>query len=173
MTTTIGAADGMSSTNDKQQANSDDSNQNRLTAIGRQCLNMARRRAALAGLAAFVPIPGVDFVTDVAALLSILNEINERFGLSEAQLSKLSPARQAVAYRLVTTAGGLFASKLTQSSLVLAIIRRAGLMLGVMEATRFAPVVGQVIAAVIGYLTLTYFAKRHIRQCTELATELA
>jgi hypothetical protein len=144
-----------------------------LADLRRQCMAMARRRAGLSAMSSFVPLPAVGLITDVTVLLGLLAEINRRFGLSEAQIEALSPSRKALAYQLTTAAGGFLAARLATSKLLLALLRRAGGRLGIMEATRFAPVVGQVISAGIAYLTLTRIARRHIDQCAEVADKLS
>jgi hypothetical protein len=134
---------------------------------------MTRRRAGLSALASFVPLPGIDLITDVAVLLALLADINRRFGLTEAQIETLAPSRKALAYKLTTAAGGFVATRMATSQLFLTVLRRAGARLGIMEAMRFAPVIGQAIAAIIAYLTLSRIARRHIEQCAEIAAELS
>jgi hypothetical protein len=70
-------------------------------------------------------------------------------------------------FRLLAT-GSLFASRAVTASL----LRVAGLRLTLMEATRLVPVAGQIFAALLGYLTLTHIADRHIDQCAELARRI-
>jgi uncharacterized protein (DUF697 family) len=144
-----------------------------LADVRRACLAMTRRRAGLSAMASFVPLPGIDLITDVAVLLTLLGEINRRFGLTEAQIESLSPSRKALAYKLTTAAGGFVATRLATSQVFLALLRRAGPRLGVMEATRFAPIIGQAIAAAIAYFTLTRIAQRHIDQCAEIAEKIS
>jgi hypothetical protein len=144
-----------------------------LAELSRQCLAMARRRAGLSAMASFVPLPGIDLITDVAVLLALLGDINRRFGLTEAQVETLSPSRKALAYKLTTAAGGFFATRMATSQVFLTLLRRAGPRLGIMEATRFAPIVGQVVAALIAYFTLTRIARRHVEQCAEIAARLS
>jgi hypothetical protein len=147
--------------------------QQSLAELRRQCMAMTRRRAGLSAMASFVPLPGIDLITDVAVLLALLAQINRRFGLSEAQIESLSPSRKAMAYKLTTAAGGFVATRLATSQVFLTLLRRAGPRLGIMEATRFAPIVGQAVAAGIAYLTLTRIARRHIEQCAEIAEQLS
>lgn len=141
-------------------------------ALQQQCRGMVRRRAALAALGAFIPLPGVDLITDVAVLLSVVEDINRRFGLTEAQVAALPPTRKALAYQFMTAAGGFLATRLSKSRVLLLLLRRFGFRLGIMEATRFAPLVGQGIAALIAYVTLSQIARRHIDQCADIAARL-
>jgi hypothetical protein len=141
--------------------------------VGRQCLGMARRRAGLSALTSFVPLPGIDLITDVAVLITLLADISRRFGLTEAQIETLSPSRKALAYKLTTAAGGFLATRVATSRVFMTVLRRAGLRFGIMEATRFAPIIGQAIAAGIAYVTLIRIARRHIEQCAEIAGKLS
>lgn len=143
-----------------------------LDSIRRECRAMVRRRALLAASVSFVPLPGVDFITDVAVLVNLLPEINARFGLTEGQVERLSPARKAIAYQLMVCAGGLLARRITATRLIGTVLRRVGPRLGVMEATRLVPLVGQGIAAVIAYVALNHLAGKHIDQCAELARQV-
>lgn len=143
-----------------------------LDAVRRDCRSLVRRRALMAASVSFVPIPGVDLITDVAVLVNLLPEINRRFGLGPAQIERLAPARKAIAYRLMVSAGGLLARKITTTTLLATVLRRAGLRLGIMEATRFVPLVGQGVAAIIAYLALTHLANKHIDECLALAREM-
>ena len=137
--------------------------------LRQECLRMARRRAALAGLSSLIPIPGIDIAADVALLMSVIEDINRRYGLSLQQVEALSPAKKALAFQLMTSAGGFLAARLSASRTFAVILRRAGLRLGLVEASRFAPVIGQAAAALIAYFTLTQLAKRHVDQCAEIS----
>jgi len=143
-----------------------------LDSLREECRALVRKRAVMAAAVSFVPIPGVDFITDVAVLVNLLPEINARFGLSEAQVERLSPARKAIAYRLMVTAGGALARKLTTTQLLSTVLRRAGIRLGFMEASRLVPLIGQGVAAIVAYIALTQLAYRHIDECRALALEV-
>lgn len=138
-------------------------------AVRAECRRIVRRRAALSALSSFIPIPGIDLITDTAVLVNLIPEINVRFGLAETTIGPMSHARKVLAYRLLAAAGSMFASRAVTAGVVIGTLKLAGLRLTVMEATRLVPVAGQIVAAVIGYLTLTHIAGRHIDQCAELA----
>ena len=136
------------------------------------CRSLVRRRALVAASVSFLPVPGVDFITDVAVLVKLLPQINARFGLAEAQVEHLSPQRKVLAYRLMVSAGGMLARRVTTTLLVTGVLRRAGTRLGAMEATRLVPLIGQGVAAAIAFYALTRIAGRHIDQCAEIARQL-
>ena len=62
----------------------------------RRCRRLVSQRALLAAGVATVPIPGLDWVTDVGILIKLLPRINEAFGLSPEQVERLSPERRLV-----------------------------------------------------------------------------
>jgi uncharacterized protein (DUF697 family) len=133
------------------------------------CLQMIRRRALIAAAASFVPIPGAGLITDTAVLVSLIDDINEKFALDKQTIGQLAPARKALAYQLMTRAGGMLAARLSTSRLLGLILQRAGLRLGLVEATRYAPLVGQAISAAIAYFILTGITRRHVDECAQLA----
>jgi uncharacterized protein (DUF697 family) len=140
--------------------------------VRQECRRIVRRRAALSAVSSFIPLPGIDLITDAAVLVHLIPEINVRFGLGDAKIGSSSPARKVLAFRLLAAAGSLFASRAVTASVLLGTLRIAGLRLTLMEATRLLPIVGQIFAAILGYLTLTHIAGRHIDQCAELARSI-
>lgn len=140
--------------------------------LRRECRAMARRRALLAAATSLIPVPGIDLATDLALMTRVIARINDHFGLSEAQLGRLSGERQALACRLLTSAGGTLAARLTTPALVARIVRVAGVRLTAMEAARLVPVAGQLVAAGIGYWSVNAVAMRHIAHCERIAGEL-
>ena len=140
--------------------------------LRKECRAMARRRAALAAATSLIPVPGIDLATDLALMTRLINRINEHFGLSEAQIGKLSNQRQALVYRLLASAGGTLAARLTTPLLIGRIVRVVGLRLTTMEAARLVPIAGQIVAAGIGYWSVNTVAMRHIARCERLVAEI-
>ncbi len=136
------------------------------------CLQMIRRRAMLSAAASFVPIPGAGLITDTAVLVSLIDDINEKFGLDKHSIKELAPGKKALAYQLMTRAGGMLAARFSTSRLLGLILQRAGLRLGIVEAARYAPLVGQAISAGIAYFILTTISRRHVDQCQQLVKEI-
>jgi uncharacterized protein (DUF697 family) len=143
-----------------------------LDQVRRECRALVKRRAALAASVSFIPLPGVDLITDVAVLLKLLPEINTRFGLDDAQIKTLSPARKALAYQLMVGTGGFLAKRITASQMLSMTVQRIGVRLSVMEATRFVPIVGQAAAAGIAFFALNHLANKHIDECAALARQV-
>jgi len=146
---------------------------NDLTALAAECRRLARRRALWSAAASFVPIPGVDFITDVAVLSRLITDINVRFGVTDADLVRNRSGQRrfdrVFAYRLATAVTSMLTARVVTPGLLMAVLRLVGLRLTAMEATRMVPVVGQALAAVIAYLALTRLADRHIDDCLAVA----
>jgi len=140
--------------------------------LRQKCRAMARRRALLAAATSLIPVPGIDLATDLALMTRVITRINEHFGLSEAQLGRLSSQRQALVYRLLANTGGTLAARLTTPLLLGRIVRLVGIRLTAMEAARLVPVAGQIVAAGIGYWSVNTVAMRHIAHCERIVAEL-
>jgi len=141
-------------------------------ALAAECRRLVRRRAIWSAASSFVPIPGIDFITDVAVLSRLIADINVRFGVTEEALARARTGRRrfdrVLAYRLATSATSLLTVRVLTPGALIAVLRLAGLRLTVMEATRLVPLVGQAIAAGIAYLALTRLADRHIEDCVAM-----
>lgn len=133
---------------------------------------MARRRALLGAVTSLIPVPGIDLATDLALLTRVIERINRHFGLDEAQIGQYSRQRQALVYRLLASAGGTLAARLTTQQLIVRIVRLTGIRLTAMEAVRLVPVAGQIVAAGIGYWSVNTVAMRHIAHCERIVAEL-
>src|SRR5512134_3227010 len=76
-----------------------------IDAVARQCRKLATRRALISAGASVVPIPGVDIAVDIGVLMSMIEDINEAFGLTPEQIDRLAPRRKVYAYKAVMTVG--------------------------------------------------------------------
>ncbi|MCC6853096.1 MAG: hypothetical protein IT502_12400 [Rubrivivax sp.] len=143
-----------------------------LQAIARRCRKKAARRALLAAGVAMVPLPGVDWVTDVGVLISLLPQINREFGLTPAQIERLAPDRRLVVYKAISAGGGMLIGRIVTRDLVLQLLRAVGVRLTAQQAAKFVPVAGQAVSAVLTYSALRYVCEQHIRQCMAVARQL-
>ena len=53
----------------------------RIEAVAERCRRLVSWRALVGAGVAMVPLPGLDWLTDVALLLKLIPEINREFGL--------------------------------------------------------------------------------------------
>ena len=120
-----------------------------------------------------VPLPGVDWLTDVALLLKLIPEINRAFGLTPEQVERLAPDRRIVVYkgdqrrrqpagRAAGDAGGGDDH-----------LKMVGVRLTTQQAAKYVPLAGQAVSALLTFSALKYVCEQHIRQCMEVSRLLA
>lgn len=142
-------------------------------AVARTCRVRVRRHALVAAGVAMVPVPGLDWVTDVSVLVKLIGEINERFGLSQAQIERLAPDRQVMVYKALSAAGGMLVGKIVTRELVLKALKLVGVRLTTQQAAKYVPLAGQAVSAALTYTALKHVCDRHIRQCIAVTQEVS
>ena len=113
----------------------------------RWCRRLVTRRALLAAGVAMVPVPGVDWVTDIGVLLKLLPEINHAFGLTPAQVERLSPDRRLAVFKSISAGGGVLVGRLVTRELVMTVLRAVGVRLTAPQAAKYVPVAGSAASA--------------------------
>ena len=140
--------------------------------IATRCRRRVNQRALFAAGVAMVPIPGVDWLTDVGLLVKLLPEITTAFGLSPAQVERLAPERRVVVYKAISAGSSLVLGRLVTRELVMAVLKTVGLRLSTQQAAKYLPVAGQVVSAALTFSALKYVCEQHIRQCEAVARQL-
>ncbi len=83
-----------------------------IDAVVRHCRRLVSRRAMMAAGVSIVPLPGIDWLTDIAVLMRLIPDINHAFGLTPQQIERLAPDRRVVVYKAISAAGGVLIGKL-------------------------------------------------------------
>ena len=146
---------------------------NDLQTVADRCRQMVRRRALLAAGVAMVPLPGLDWLTDVGILVELLPRINAAFGLTPDQIDRLAPDRRIVVYKAISAGGGMLIGRVVTRDLVLWMLKLVGVRLTTQQAAKFVPIAGQAVSAALTYSALRYVCEQHIRQCMEVSRQLA
>ena len=144
----------------------------RLDEIARACRRRVKQRALLAAGVAIVPVPGLDWVTDVGVLAKLIPEINRAFGLSPEQVARLSPDRRLVVYKALSAGGSLLMGRVMTRALVMQLLRLVGVRLSAQQLAKFVPIAGQAVSAVLTFTALRYVCEQHIRQCIAVSAQL-
>ena len=142
-------------------------------AVAQRCRQMVKRRALLAAGVAMVPVPGLDWLTDVGLLVELLPRINAAFGLSPEQIERLAPDRRIVVYKAISAGGGLLIGKVVTREVVMAMLKFVGVRLTTQQAAKFVPIAGQAVSAALTYSALRYVCEQHIQQCLSVRRQLA
>ena len=144
-----------------------------LQAVAQQCRQMVRKRALVAAGVAMVPLPGLDWLTDVGLLVELLPRINAAFGLSPQQIERLAPDRRVVVYKAISAGGGMLIGKVVTRDLVIMLLKLVGVRLTTQQAAKFVPLAGQAVSAALTYGALKYVCEQHIQQCLAVSRQLA
>jgi uncharacterized protein (DUF697 family) len=140
--------------------------------VARQCRRLVNRRALVAAGVAVIPLPGLDWLTDVGILLKLIPDINRAFGLTPEQVERLAPDRRVVVYKAISAGGSVLVGKLVTRELVLRTLRLIGVRLTTQQVAKYVPVAGQAVSAALTFSALKYVCEQHIRQCMEVSRQL-
>jgi uncharacterized protein (DUF697 family) len=141
-------------------------------AVVRQCRRLVNKRALMAAGVAVVPIPGVDWVTDVAVLLKLIPEINRAFGLTPEQIERLAPDRRLVVYKAISAGSGMLVGRLVTRDLIVKLVKLVGVRLTTQQAAKYVPIAGQAVSAVLTFSSLKFVCEQHIQQCVAVSRQL-
>ncbi|MEY2896429.1 MAG: hypothetical protein RL669_698, partial [Pseudomonadota bacterium] len=113
-------------------------------AAARRAHKIVTRRALVSAGASVVPVPGLDIAVDIGLYMSLVEDINSEFGLTPAQIERLSPKARALVFRAITLAGPTLVGRVLTREAVVAGLKLVGVRLTAKQATRWVPVAGQV-----------------------------
>lgn len=140
--------------------------------VRQNCRALVRRRARAAAVISAAPVPGVDLAGDLALLLSVIPEINRRFGLASEQIDKLDNPTKVIVYRLVRRIGARFIGQALTVDLLVSTIANFGVSFAAESIAKYVPVVGTIASGVITYEIFKRIAYRHIEECTRVTREV-
>ena len=144
-----------------------------IEAVARQCRKLVTKRALIAAGVAAVPLPGVDWLTDVGVLMKVIPEINEKFGLTPDQIERLAPDRRVVVYKAMSAGGSLLVGRLVTRELIMKLLTMVGVRLTTQQAAKYVPIAGQAVSAALTFSALKYVCEQHIQQCMSVSRQLA
>ena len=129
-------------------------------------------RRALAGAAAgALPIPGLEWLVDAALLSRLLPAINEEFGLSPEQLDRLPKRKREQIEKAISVVGSMVIGKFITRDLVIRMAASLGKRMTVRQASKYVPLAGQAVSAIIGYTAIRYLGEQHIRDCVQVCQQ--
>jgi len=108
--------------------------------------SLLHRRALLAAAAGTVPLPGLDWAVDAALLSRLIPQINEQFGLTPAQIDRLTPHKREQVQKAVSMVGSVLIGKLVTRELVMRATRMIGVRLTARQAAKLVPLAGAACA---------------------------
>ena len=144
-----------------------------IAAVAQQCRRLVTKRALFAAGVAALPVPGIDWLTDVGVLLKVIPEINQKFGLTPEQIDRLAPDRRVAVFKAISAGGSVLIGRLVTRDLLLAVLKVVGIRLTAGQAAKVVPIAGQAVSAALTFSALKYVCEQHIKQCIEVSRQLA
>lgn len=130
---------------------------------------LLHQRALIASVASAVPVPGLDWAVDAALLSRLIPQINTEFGLTPAQIDRLTPDKREQVQKAVSMVGSVLIGKFITRELILRATQAVGVRLTAKQAAKYVPIAGQAVSAALGYATLRYLGEQHLRDCVQVA----
>lgn len=143
-----------------------------LEALAARCRRAVRRKALLSAAGAAVPVPGVGLAIDLGVLMQMLDETNDAFGLTPAQIERLAPARRLRVRRVIEMLGANVAGRVVSREVLLVLLRSASRRLAARTSLKVIPFAGPFIAAALSYSTVRLIGERHVSECLAARQEL-
>jgi len=140
--------------------------------IASECRQLVTRRALISAGASVVPMPGVDVAVDITVLLKMIEQINQRFGLTLEQIERLAPQRRLFAYKAAMAVGSALIGRVVTRELVIKVLKTVGVKLSVKQAAKYVPFAGQAVAASLSFAALKALGDRHVEDCVRVAQTL-
>lgn len=123
--------------------------------------------AGASAVNALNPVPGLDVAVDIGVMLKLFSEIRESYGLDDNVLASLKnnsvPVVATVANRIIDLAA--------KQGLLLLLKSVAGRET-VKTLSKYVPVVGQVVAASLGFAITSAAGQSYLDDCHTLASEI-
>jgi uncharacterized protein (DUF697 family) len=140
--------------------------------IASECRKLVTRRALVSAGASVVPVPGVDLAVDVTVMIRMLEEVNQRFGLTPEQIERLAPERRLFAYKAAMAIGSSLIGRIVTRELVVKLLKTVGVRLSAKQAAKYVPFAGQAVAASLSFAALKALGDRHVEDCAHVAQTL-
>jgi hypothetical protein len=142
-----------------------------LTDAVQRARKLLNRRALVGAAAGVVPVPGVEWLVDAALLSKLIPAISHEFGLTPEQLQRLPQRKREQVEKAVGVVGSMLIGKFITRELVIKAAAVVGKRLTVRQASKYVPLAGQALSALIGYTAIRYLGEEHIRDCVQVCQQ--
>ncbi|MBR2215723.1 MAG: DUF697 domain-containing protein [Selenomonadaceae bacterium] len=133
--------------------------------IRESCRGSIKRYAVAGAVNGINPLPGVDVGIDAAVCLKLMSEVRSRFGLNKEAEGTLRK------YELLLPLVKKVFDYATKEGVIILLKSVGKRYLGA-KASKYIPIVGQVVAAGAGYGMMRYFGNAYIEDCYQLAKKI-
>jgi small GTP-binding protein len=113
------------------------------------------------------PVPGVDVAVDITIIFKLFKEIRENYGLSDDFLTTLKQSQIPVVARLANNV-----VKYAATEGILILLKKFAGRQALKGFAKYVPLIGQVIAASLGYIITSNVGNSYLCDCHDLAEEI-
>lgn len=145
----------------------------RIRLIEERAKKMVTKRALISAGASVLLIPGLDVAVDIGVMATILNSVNQEFGLTPDQISRLPTEQRLRLFGILTMAGSTFCGKVITKAVLVSALSKIGVKLTATQATKWVPIVGSALSASISFSALKYIGNQHISDCVRISREMS
>lgn len=139
-----------------------------LEIVTRDCKKLVNKAALVSAGGGSLPVPVLDVAVDISILLRVLPEINQRFGLSNDQVSQYDDQFKILVYNFIKTAGAKLAGKVISKELILTILKKMGIRIASKQVIKYIPIAGTLISAGISFAAMKIICNYHIKECRDV-----
>jgi uncharacterized protein (DUF697 family) len=143
-----------------------------LDQVADECRAMVTKRAALSGTIAVIPIPGADFLADISMLSKLIPKINERFGLSQHEISNFSTEKKTFLYSVISSVGSRFIGKSVTRRLITQVLKKMGVRYSAKLGAKYVPLLGTATAGILSFSAMKYLGNAHVNDCYQVAKKM-
>lgn len=136
------------------------------------CRKLVTQRAMVAAGVAMVPIPGLDIAADIALLTKLIAQINATFGLSNAQIERLSPTKRLATFKAVGFVGNVLIGRVITQTVVIHLFKTVGIRMTTKQVTKYVPIAGQALSAALAFTAMRHVCHQHIDDCVRVRQQL-
>lgn len=145
----------------------------RIGIIAERAKRMVTTRALVSAGASVLPIPGLDVAVDIGVMATILNSVNQEFGLTPDQIARLPTEQRLRLFGILTMAGSTSCGKVITKTILMSALSKVGVKLTASQATKWVPIVGSALSATISFSALKYIGNQHISDCVRIARDMS
>lgn len=134
---------------------------------------MVWRYALISAANGLNPVPGLDISVDLGLLMAMANQVISAYGLRDDQIDysvrgKLEAGAITALRQLIKPVAEYLAKEA-----VLMLLKRLGTTITAKSVTKWVPLVGQAVAASLGYKLTSYFGLQLVDDCEKAARQVA
>lgn len=136
--------------------------------IASDCRRIIRKYSVGSGIGSAVPILGTDIITDAFLATTMLNEIVGRFGLGRDEINLMDLETKALVLQGIKKHGCQLVGKIITKQLALRLATGTAKTAVTRQVSKYLPIAGQLVAAGIGYSTMSSLGELIIEECVRV-----